>query len=47
MSELVKKQGGGMAMLGGLLGKGGSKFNGIDIKRVYFGYASSFKIEQC
>lgn len=36
-----------MAMLGSLLGgktKGGSKFTGIDIKRVYFGYVlCSFK----
>lgn len=39
LSELAKKYGGSMAVLGGLLGKGkgGSKFTSIDIKRVYFG----------
>jgi hypothetical protein len=32
----VKKTGG--FALGALIGKGGSKFGGLDIKRVYFGY---------
>lgn len=36
LSELVKKTGG--FALGALIGKGGSKFGGLDIKRVYFGY---------
>jgi hypothetical protein len=38
LGELVKKHGGGLAALGSLIGKGGSKFNGLDIKRVYFGF---------
>ena len=38
LGELVKKHGGGLAVLGSLIGKGGSKFNGLDIKRVYFGF---------
>ena len=25
-------------MLGSLIGKGGSKFNNLDVKRVYFGF---------
>jgi hypothetical protein len=36
----IAKAAGGSGMLGGLLGKagvGGGKFNGLDIKRVYFG----------
>jgi hypothetical protein len=37
LSELVKKTGG--FALGALIGKGGSKFGKLDIKRVYFGYA--------
>lgn len=37
LSELVKKSGG--FALGALIGKGGSKFRGLDIKRVYFGSA--------
>ena len=32
----VAKKAGGFA-LGALIGKGGSKFGGLDIKRVYFG----------
>jgi hypothetical protein len=35
LSELAKKAGG--FALGALIGKGGSKFRGLDIKRVYFG----------
>ncbi|KAI0051363.1 Het-C-domain-containing protein [Auriscalpium vulgare] len=35
LSELAKKSGG--FALGALIGKGGSKFGGLDIKRVYFG----------
>ncbi|KAI9463015.1 heterokaryon incompatibility protein HET-C [Russula earlei] len=35
LSELAKKTGG--FALGALIGKGGSKFGGLDIKRVYFG----------
>lgn len=35
LSDLVKKTGG--FALGALIGKGGSKFGGLDIKRVYFG----------
>jgi hypothetical protein len=31
----LKKTGGG---IGAIIGKGGSKFGGLDIKRVYFGY---------
>jgi hypothetical protein len=37
LSDLVKKTGG--FALGALIGKGGSKFSGLDIKRVYFGSA--------
>jgi hypothetical protein len=37
LSDLVKKTGG--FALGALIGKGGSKFGGLDIKRVYFGSA--------
>ena len=37
LSELAKKAGG--FALGTLIGKGGSKFRGLDIKRVYFGCA--------
>lgn len=36
LADLVKKGAGGFA-LSSLIGKG-SKFNGLDIKRVYFGY---------
>ncbi|KAK7437930.1 hypothetical protein VKT23_018365 [Stygiomarasmius scandens] len=36
LSELVKKAGGGFA-LASVIGKGGSKFGGLDVKRVYFG----------
>jgi hypothetical protein len=39
LSELAKKAGG--LSLGSLIGKGGSKFGGLDIKRVYFGYVSA------
>ncbi|KAI0300153.1 heterokaryon incompatibility protein Het-C-domain-containing protein [Multifurca ochricompacta] len=35
LSDLAKKAGG--FALGALIGKGGSKFGGLDIKRVYFG----------
>lgn len=35
MSAIAKKAGG--FALGALIGKGGSKFGGLDIKRVYFG----------
>ncbi|KAI0066935.1 Het-C-domain-containing protein [Artomyces pyxidatus] len=35
LSEVAKKSGG--FALGALIGKGGSKFGGLDIKRVYFG----------
>jgi hypothetical protein len=37
LSDLAKKTGG--FALGALIGKGGSKFGGLDIKRVYFGSA--------
>jgi hypothetical protein len=37
LSELAKKTGG--FALGALIGKGASKFSGLDIKRVYFGSA--------
>jgi hypothetical protein len=37
LSDLAKKTGG--FALGALIGKGGSKFSGLDIKRVYFGFA--------
>ncbi|ESK92001.1 heterokaryon incompatibility protein het-c [Moniliophthora roreri MCA 2997] len=36
LAELLKKGGGGFA-LASVIGKGGSKFGGLDIKRVYFG----------
>jgi hypothetical protein len=36
LAELLKKGGGGFS-LGAIMGKGGSKFGGLDIKRVYFG----------
>lgn len=35
LSDVAKKAGG--FALGALIGKGGSKFGGLDIKRVYFG----------
>ncbi|KAJ8474187.1 hypothetical protein ONZ45_g16038 [Pleurotus djamor] len=35
LADLLKKTSGGFAL--GLIGKGGSKFNGLDVKRVYFG----------
>ena len=35
LSEVAKKAGG--FALGAIIGKGGSKFGGLDIKRVYFG----------
>jgi hypothetical protein len=35
LESLLKKSSGG---LGSIIGKGGSKFGGLDIKRVYFGY---------
>ena len=37
LSDLAKKTGG--FALGALIGKGASKFSGLDIKRVYFGSA--------
>jgi len=37
LEDLIKKGAGGGFALGSLLSKG-SKFNGLDIKRVYFGY---------
>lgn len=37
LAELAKKGAAGFA-LSSLIGKGGSKFGGLDIKRVYFGY---------
>ena len=37
LSDLAKKTGG--FALGALIGKGGSKFRGLDVKRVYFGSA--------
>ncbi|TFK49110.1 Het-C-domain-containing protein [Heliocybe sulcata] len=39
LAELIKKGGGGggIAALGSLIGRGGSKFGGLDVKRVYFG----------
>lgn len=40
LSDLAKKTGG--FALGALIGKGGSKFGGLDIKRVYFGSAYWF-----
>lgn len=39
LSDLAKKAGG--FAIGALIGKGGSKFRGLDIKRVYFGFAYS------
>ena len=36
LAELIKKGAGGFA-LASVIGKGGSKFGGLDIKRVYFG----------
>lgn len=36
LGDLAKKAGG--FALGALIGKGGSKFGGLDIKRVYFGW---------
>ncbi|KAJ8076424.1 hypothetical protein PM082_000847 [Marasmius tenuissimus] len=36
LAELIKKGSGGFA-LASVIGKGGSKFGGLDIKRVYFG----------
>ncbi|KAJ3735714.1 heterokaryon incompatibility protein Het-C-domain-containing protein [Lentinula guzmanii] len=36
LADLLKKVGGGFA-LASVIGKGGSKFNGLDVKRVYFG----------
>ncbi|KAE9406188.1 Het-C-domain-containing protein [Gymnopus androsaceus JB14] len=36
LADLLKKVGGGFAFAS-VIGKGGSKFNGLDIKRVYFG----------
>jgi hypothetical protein len=35
LSDIAKKAGG--FALGAIIGKGGSKFGGLDIKRVYFG----------
>ncbi|KAJ3882179.1 Het-C-domain-containing protein [Lentinula edodes] len=36
LADLLKKVGGGFA-LASVIGKGGTKFNGLDVKRVYFG----------
>jgi hypothetical protein len=36
LADLSKKAGG--LALGALIGKGGTKFGGLDIKRVYFGF---------
>ncbi|KAJ4483403.1 heterokaryon incompatibility protein HET-C, partial [Lentinula aciculospora] len=36
LADLLKKVGSGFA-LASVIGKGGSKFNGLDVKRVYFG----------
>ncbi|KAJ3775032.1 heterokaryon incompatibility protein Het-C-domain-containing protein [Lentinula raphanica] len=36
LADLLKKVGGGFA-LASMIGKGGTKFNGLDVKRVYFG----------
>ncbi len=41
LAELVKRTGG--FALGNLIGKG-SKFGGLDIKRVYFGYGFQFLV---
>lgn len=35
LSDIAKKAGG--FALGAIIGKGGSKFGGLDVKRVYFG----------
>ena len=40
LGEVAKKAGG--FALGALIGKGGSKFGGLDIKRVYFGCVFHF-----
>lgn len=40
LAEIAKKSGG--FALGALIGKGGSKFSGLDIKRVYFGWVLPF-----
>lgn len=37
LSTLAKKGAGGGFALASMLGGGGSKFNGLDIKRIYFG----------
>ena len=44
MADLLKKAAGGFA-LGSLIGKGGSKWGGLDIKRVYFGCVHIFATE--
>lgn len=36
LESLLKVSAGGFS-IGALIGKGGSKFGGLDIKRVYFG----------
>lgn len=41
LSEVAKRAGG--FALGALIGRGGSKFGGLDIKRVYFGYDHSLE----
>ena len=43
LSDVAKKAGG--FALGAIIGKGGSKFGGLDIKRVYFGCVYWFRIE--
>lgn len=42
LSDIAKKAGG--FALGAIIGKGGSKFGGLDIKRVYFGQVFSCEI---
>lgn len=42
LSDIAKKAGG--FALGAIIGKGGSKFGGLDIKRVYFGYVLCIRV---
>lgn len=37
LGKLFKKGGGGLGIIGNLIGKGGTRFNNLDVKRVYFG----------
>ena len=41
LADLIKRAGGGFA-LASMISKG-SKFGGLDIKRVYFGYAIRYR----